>query len=282
MAFSSATTGYVSVLASSRLAFTQDGGRSWSTVRSSGQATAVILQGRSLWVTSQHCPSRSSNPSLCPTMLATYVVGQPAPTTIEAIPTEGPITTGAVHSDAFQATVLTRRGNEALASEGQQGLPVSILRTIDAGRSWTLVDNPCGDLGVTGLVQGGPAQWYLYCSLDGGMHQGTNQLWATIDRGAHWTLNGEGAVQGPALGNIGSVMSDDLTASGNGDVLWTLGSVGGLGYSTDGGHAWGGVGLPTGGYPAAIATAGGTEAWLPLPSVGLYRTLDGTRWTRLS
>ena len=77
-------------------------------------------------------------------------------------------------------------------------------------------------------------------------------------------------------------MAFDLTISGNGRVLWLLGAVGGVESSTDGGGDWTGARINTGGYDTALGTAGLTDAWLPLPGYGLYRTSNGTTWAKLT
>ena len=80
-------------------------------------------------------------------------------------------------------------------------------------------------------------------------------------------------------------MSADLTLSGNGNIMWRVGAVFGVSASLDGGRNWTVVGIQTGGYFANLATAGATEAWLPVPSGdqyrGLYHTSNGTTWTKL-
>jgi hypothetical protein len=137
---------------------------------------------------------------------------------------------------------------------------------------------------VSGLVATSSSTWFLYCSLDGGMHQGTNEVWSTIDGGGAWHLASEGSEENlpPNVGNIGPGMMDALTASRAGQTLWLLGSVAGIDVSTDGGAHWVGEDLNTGGYPTQIATVGATDAWVPVPGTGLYRTTDGTTWTQVA
>ncbi len=133
----------------------------------------------------------------------------------------------------------------------------------------------------TGLVAS-TAHWYLYCQLDGGMNQGRTVLYATTDQGSNWTLAAEGSPEGPDRGKIGPEMAFDLTISGNGHVLWLLGTVGGIESSIDGGSDWTVASIATGGYGTRLATAGPTSAWLPLPGYGLYRTTSGTTWIKLT
>jgi len=282
MAFISPDEGYVTLLGANRAVFTDDAGRTWSPVKLPGRPTGLDLVGRSLWVTTDLCPARFIPTPLCPTDLVTLRAGQLSPTVLP-IPAMGPVLSSpAVRSKTFQATLLARIGIAAgIAAEGQEGLPVSLLQTRDAGRSWTLLQNPCDRLDVIGLVHPTAQHWILYCNLDGGMNQGTNQMWDTTDAGRHWHLTAEGSETGAHIGNIGAGMSGDLTLSGNGRIIWLLGAVGGITESTDGGHHWDSQNIDTGGYDGRIVTVGATGGWLALPGIGIYRTLNGATWTLL-
>jgi photosystem II stability/assembly factor-like uncharacterized protein len=114
------------------------------------------------------------------------------------------------------------------------------------------------------------------------MEHGRTRLYATSDQGRTWRLIAEGNLEGPNLGNIGAEMAFDLTLSDNGRVLWLLGAVGGVASTTDGRRDWTRTGIATGGYGTRLVTAGPTSAWLPLPGYGLYRTTNGTTWTKLT
>ena len=48
------------------------------------------------------------------------------------------------------------------------------------------------------------------------------------------------------------------------------------------GRDWTRTGIATGGYGTRLVTAGPTSAWMPLPGYGLYRTSNGTTWTKLT
>ena len=143
------------------------------------------------------------------------------------------------------------------------------------------MQDPCQGIGIAGLVSPTPDRWILYCSQDMGMHQGPNQLWVTTDAGRHWVLTAEGGNNIPAIGNIGGEIAGEFAMSGNGQILWLLGGVGGISYSTDGGTDWHQTQLNTGGYLTPFVTFGATEAWFPVPGTGLFRTLDAKTWSRL-
>lgn len=284
MEFASVTEGYVNLGGTTDTGFTDNGGRTWSVVKVPSQPTDLSIADGSLWITATHCPLNSSDTSLCPTELARYAVAARSPSVVSVIPVEGPVLSESVNANFAQTTLWIRHGEEGLVTEGStDGLHTSILGTVDAGHHWTVISDPCTELEVAGLVQLSASHFALYCNLDGGMHQGMNQLWTTTDNGQVWALTAQGSEEDPSqdVGNIGDGMMGDLTASGNGSILWTLGDVDGLSYSTKGGSIWGGAPLVTDGYPGQIVTVGATEAWLPLPGLGLYRTLNGTQWTQL-
>jgi hypothetical protein len=62
-AFQSPSAGY---LQSTVTIFTDDGGRTWSPVQAPGVATALSLDGTSLWVVSLACPQGQVPRGLCP------------------------------------------------------------------------------------------------------------------------------------------------------------------------------------------------------------------------
>jgi hypothetical protein len=284
MAFESLTEGYM-VFGGTKThtEFTDNGGATWSTVKVPGQSTDLSIAAGSLWITADQCRRGTTNVSVCPTELARYVVGARSPTEVSRVPVEGPAFSASLRPRAIEATLWARQGDEGLVSEGIEGLYTSILETADSGQHWTVIPDPCQNLQVAGILELSTSHLLLLCELDLGMHQGVKQLWTTTDDGQDWALSAQGSVEDPAqdVGNIGAGMVDDLTASGSGSILWTLEAVDGLGYSTDGGSSWAGVPLETQGYLSQIVTMGADEAWLPLPGLGLYRTLNGTEWTQL-
>jgi hypothetical protein len=283
MAFTTPRDGYLSVLGSERTAFTGDGGRHWSPVKLPGHPTGLNVADGWLWVTTDLCPKGSTPPPLCPTELVSVRVGHLAPARSEPIPARGPVRTSVPASKTFEATLRSRLGRTGgVFSEGQEGGPTSLLETTDAGRTWTLVHDPCGHLDVVGLVRPTARHWILYCNLDGGMNQGTNRIWDSTNAGTRWDLKAAGSETGPPVGNIGPGINSDAALSGDGRILWLLGAVTGVTESVDGGHHWRFQPLTTGGYNGTIVTAGTTDAWLSLPGVGIYRTINNEAWKLLS
>ena len=288
MAFATPAEGYVNsyvnLKGTTHTGFTYNGGRTWSEVTVPGQATDLTVADGSLWITAIDCAGDSTESSLCPTMLATYVVGRRLPSVVSPIPAEGPVLSAGSNSKTFEATLLARQGDEGIVTEGNDGLHSSVLETSDAGSHWVVIPNPCHALEVSGIVELSAGHWVLYCSADYGMHQGMNQLWTTTESGRSWALTAQGSAENLSqnVGNIGPDVVSDLTVSGDGSILWTLGAADGIESSANGGSIWSMSPVETDGYFSQIVTAGATEAWLPLPGLGLYRTLDGAQWAKLS
>jgi photosystem II stability/assembly factor-like uncharacterized protein len=284
LAFRNPDEGYVQGTDPPETLFTDNAGRTWSLLRTSGWPTALSLSGPSLWIISEFCPASLLPPDgLCPSRLLTYPLGHLTPASETPIPTEGIRASKGISASTRAATLFDRLGpSSAVVEEGSEGSPSSLLLTIDGGRQWTILDDPCEGLVPTGLVAPSRTRWYLYCELDGGMYRGPTVLYATTDQGTNWMLVAEANPEGPNRGNMDPEIAFDLTISGNGRVLWLLGAVDGVASSTHGGRDWTLASISTGGYDTELATAGPTSAWLPLPGYGLYRTTNGTTWIKLT
>ena len=284
LAFRNPSEGYVQSTGPPETLFTDDAGRTWSSLRASGWPTALSLAGSSLWIVSEFCPAPLLPPDgLCPSKLLVYPLGHLTPASETPIPTRGIRASQGISASTRAATLFDRLGPaSAVVEEGGEGSPSSLLLTADSGRHWKVLDDPCEGLVPTGLVAS-TTHRFLYCQLDGGMNQGRTVLYTTADQGTNWTLVAEGSPEGPNRGALEPEMAFDLTISGNGHVLWLLGAVGGIESSSDGGSDWTTVaGIATGGYGTRLVTAGLTDAWLPLPGYGLYRTTNGTTWIKLT
>jgi photosystem II stability/assembly factor-like uncharacterized protein len=284
LAFRNPDEGYVQSTDPAETLFTDNAGRTWSALRTSGWPTALSLAGPSLWIVSEFCPASLLPPNgLCPSKLLTYPLGHLKPASEAPIPTEGIRASKGISASTRAATLFDHLGpSSAVVEERTEGSPSSLLLTTDSGKQWKVLDDPCEGLVPTGLVAPSRTHSYLYCELDGGMYRGPTVLYATTDQGTNWTLVAEANPEGPNRGKMDPEIAFDLTVSGNGRVLWLLGAVDGVASSTDGGRDWTGARIATGGYDAELATAGPTSAWPPLPGYGLYRTTNGTTWTKLT
>jgi len=257
LAFRNPDEGYVQSTDPVETLFTDDGGRAWSKLRTSGWPTALSLAGPSLWIISELCPASLLLPDgLCPSKLLTYRLGHLTPASETPIPTEGIRASEGISASTRAATLFDRLGpSSAVVEEGGEGSPSSLLLTTDSGKQWAILDDPCEGLVPTGLVAPSRTHWYLYCELDGGMYRGPTVLYATSDQGINWMLVAEANPEGPNRGNMDPEIAFDLTVSGNGRVLWLLGAVDGVSSSIDGGRDWTFTHTATGGYDTGRATA---------------------------
>lgn len=259
----------------SAVIFTDNGGRSWTRVHvpsPSDVQIEVSLYGQSLWVILNQCGG--SPPSRCHVnKIWTYRFGSVSPDSSSVVPIMG-------GADFAQLFLLDRTGpSSGIFVEGQ--MTDSVIATEDDGQKWSVLDDPCS-LPVMGLAILSKSHWVVYCELDGGMNQGTVAVYSSFDAGTTWKLEAsanESRID--EVGHVTAAMAGDLTVSGNKEILWALGQVCCLEYSSDGGTTWNGMlGMDTGGDFVQIASAGATEAWLPTND-GLYRTTNGVTWEKL-
>lgn len=242
MAFTNPSSGYLLSTGPSprpEVELTEDSGQTWAPVSVPGLATALSLNANDLWVVSDICPSASTPTSLCPSVLSIYQFGARTPSATRPIPTLGDLAVPEISPSTRAATLLARLGPDAaVLREGGGGLPSSMLLTTDGGVHWHEIGDPCGDITPSSLALSGPTHWVLDCELDGGMNQGTVSIDVSSDEGLHWkevaAANGDGSI----LGSVRDFMGYDLTASGNGTVLWLPDDVVGIQTSTDGGQRW--------------------------------------------
>jgi hypothetical protein len=209
LAFRNPSEGYVQSTGPPETLFTDDAGRTWSSLRASGWPTALSLAGSSLWIVSEFCPAPLLPPDgLCPSKLLVYPLGHLTPASETPIPTRGIRASQGISASTRAATLFDRLGPaSAVVEEGGEGSPSSLLLTADSGRHWKVLSNPCEGLIPTGLVALSSAHWDLFCELDGGMEHGRTRLYATSDQGRTWRLIAEGNLEGPNLGNIGAEMA---------------------------------------------------------------------------
>ncbi len=285
MAFATPAVGYILSTGAEpkpQVELTEDGGRTWSPVHVPGQAVALSLSATTLWVVSDICPAASTPTALCASELSVVRFGARAPNAIRPIPTLGNLAEPGVMPTTRAASLLARIGpGTAVAEEGGEGEPSSMLLTSDTGVHWRQIPDPCGRTTPSSMAALTPTHWVLDCELGGGMNQGDVAIYVSTDGGARWTRTAAANEDSPTLGAVSDRMSYDLTASGDGGVLWLPGDVVGVATSTDGGVDWQSALIDAGGGRASMAVAGATEAWLPVPGEGLYHTVNGTTWTKL-
>lgn len=282
IAFVSPTEGYVADYQRANSSFlTLNGGRTWTKAAVKGLPTALSVSGNSVWVVAGDCPLKYQQGPWCATYVDLLGPGDLKPTAIRPITVNDPQLKKDIPSapSTLAARFLARTGPQAaLVVEGQDG-PNSILSTTDAGRSWRLVNNPCGTVFVGAAAAVTGSRWYLFCSLDGGMQQGTNLLYETWNGGTSWTLLAQGHEQGANTGSLTDGVMDNFATNSTGSVLWYANGVGFINVSTDGGRNWV---LKRGAVASQWSPVGfvsvGSSAFEALEGGGLIRTTNGRTW----
>ena len=194
--------------------------------------------------------------------------------------------------DGGQSWTLVRASSMAsLVSVGQSvwaleggcpnGCAVSLLRSADAGRSWSRVNVPQLDhAGFAVPVRVDQMHgWILAWGIE---TQAAPTLLRTADGGASWQALGAPCT--PSLGPSAAV-----GASSPSDVWIVCGGVPGagqqlkqLGRSADGGAHWMITDLSSSGYVADLAVTSASSAWLAFGRGPLSMTVDGGRTWRTS
>lgn len=276
--FLNAKVGYLSLF-DGPLWVSVDGGLAWSRVVTPGIVPSFVVAGGTTSVLSALCHGAAqSYPSRCPSELSLYHVGAATPYRTASVPDVGvgPWRTGYVLAMTAPSTVLVVEGRGTPRS--------SLLETVDAGTTWSRLSDPCEQLNINQLLVEKGGRWLLSCFQDGGMNQGTTELWDSFDGGKAWTVVARANEGGMDKGGIRDV-SNTLYDGDQGILFAAMGgAAGGVEYSTDGGSRWtlSNVELSIyGGAPETMSTFGASGAVVSAQNFASYRTLNARTWTQL-
>jgi hypothetical protein len=280
---------YVTNPSGTKIYVSSTDGRRWRRLQLVGRLSGAAIVGSELWVTTNRCAKLTTTSDRCESYLSTLRRGAGRPRTREMIP--GSAETALVEpklspGPRYYQQALLINGVGAGAGIFTDGdtvgpKPATLWLTDDAGVTWRSLKSPCHQLLVSAVLTTPANHWVLYCSLDGGMNQGTNELFSSSNDGATWTLFAA-ANEGRNIhvGHFDDAMSAVLASSGDGVDLWQESTVGPFFQSGDGGLTWH---FLSGGprAEAPIDTLGASAAWIVQPGSGIWRTLNGTAWTLL-
>ncbi len=235
-----------------------DAGVPGASVSPSPSGSASAAPGATPGPTTSSRPAASAGPS-------------PAPATAPAVPAGGPVPVGL---QVFSVTFASPDEGWALGTAPCASAPcTSLVRTLDAGRSWAGIPAPRAPLvpagtgsaaragsGVSGVRFADPLNGWIYGP----------DLWATHDGGSSWkrlAIPGAASASVVALEASGGTVHAVLFDVGDGLVH--------LGSSPVGGDSWrlSGTTVPIGAgpVPAAQLALSGTSGWL----VEVDRTVVG-------
>lgn len=242
-AFISPRVGYA--IDSTGALYTADAGRTWAVVTTTGAPLSISVRGRVAWLFAEHCHHDAMN-GPCATQLDVYDVGAVTPTSVAKVPGDQPF-----------ASQVGPTSGYVLGSGSSDG----VFATIDDGRTWRLVDNPCRT-GVSGGAAVSPTHLLLYCGV------ASTILYVSSDGGSTWQRRSS-----PSGGGF------DVASGSSGAYIWQFDTA--LWESHDGGGTWQSVTNVRFGPSGAITTYGVHDAWHAVPGHGIYRTTNGITWTLL-
>jgi hypothetical protein len=280
---------YVASPTGTRIYLSRNEGESWHRVQLVGQLRGADVDGQELWITTSRCAKLTATSDRCNSYLFTYRQGSLHPSSQARIP--GSAETALVQPDVSPGPRYYRQalfmggvgkaGGVFVDADTVGDIRATLWLTTDAGATWHNLEDPCRSLLETALVTTPATRWVLYCSLDGGMNQGTNELFSSGDDGTTWHLFAA-ANEGRTLhvGHFDDAMSAEFQASGDGVDFWQEPSVGPFVESGDRGLTWHRL---SGGFQsqAPIDALGPSDAWVVQPGTGIWRTINGTSWSLL-
>jgi hypothetical protein len=280
--FVTPTIGYLSSY-DEPLWVTMDAGATWLKVKTPGVDPSFAISANTISVTSMICsPSHVKQPWTCPSDLTQYRMGKASPYRSVAIPDVG---VGTFRNVEILKALSPRSlvVEQGLRDPGT--LASALLLTTDGGAHWRRLVNPCKGLSINQLLTFAPSRWLLSCFGDGGMNQGTSELWDSYNAGRSWKVVAQASEMGLDEGHLRDV-SNTLAAGGHGFLFATLGgAAGGVQVSTDGGFQWTLSNIEMaifGGAPEDLSTFGARGAVVSVQSQAQFLTLNGETWTRLS
>ena len=225
--------------------YTADAGRTWAAVATTGGPLSISVRGRVAWLFVERCHDAMRGP--CITRLDVYDVGALAPTSVARVPRDQPFASQVGPSSGYVF--------------GSGGSSDGVFATLDDGRTWRPVADPCRT-GVSGGTAVSSTHLLLYCGV------ASTTLYVSSDGGATWQRR-----SAPSGGGF------DAVSGSSGSYLWQFNSA--LWESHDGGREWQPVANVRLGPSGAIATYGAHDAWHAVPGHGIYRTTNGVTWTLL-
>jgi photosystem II stability/assembly factor-like uncharacterized protein len=277
--FLTSSLGYVQE-SSGPIYVTVDAGETWSLVITPGISPTMVASASRVVITSDLCHGKIPyyGPLKCPSELSTYALGATHATSTYPIPSAS-----GVGPWRAAITLAAPSTTSAVVAENdtQPDGPPGVLATVDAGKSWRQVDNPCPQLLLQQiLVTRG--RWLAYCYLGGGMDQGTSGLWSSTNTGTSWTPVNRANEGGNYRGDIGDI--DQTIYAGTSRLYSALGGAGGgFTYSDNGGQHWTPLHLPTyfGGGTEFVSTFAASGVVLGEVGGPIYEAIDGTHFVRI-
>jgi len=251
---------------------TSDGGATWTERPADGDPIAVVASGGSLWTLS----GIACVEFRCEAAVEASDDGGRSWRRLEARPAlsvgNG---TELVRVDPQTGYVTGGRHIEGLQYEP------AIAVTRDAGRSWSLLKDPCPSRSV---VDAAGAELWLVCAGTAATVMESHYVFRSSDGGVTWNLVAAaplGPNEPPSLGSIPASGHISQVIAVSGSRAWLALSRNGLFVSNDGGTTWESA-LPDDYYDGVgpLDELDEQHAWV-MVHFTLWRTTDGVTWEHL-
>jgi len=249
--------------------FTTNAGRNWSAVTTSKGPETMSARGDTVWIETQGCSPGMDGKCSKP-LLDVYRYGSLVPSHVVPLPTTLP------RLELVSSTTGFAVGG--FKSNGENFNYGSLYVTTNDASTWRQVANPCEKGSITNATMSTTSTLFLYC-LVGSPTSAMElaKLYSSTNGGATWQQHG-------------GVTQNGMTLASNstGTTLWEFNEKGQLLQSDNAGRSWTRVGevsrprIGNGYTDPIITTYGTTAAWYAELGHGIYRTLNGTKWTLIS
>jgi photosystem II stability/assembly factor-like uncharacterized protein len=310
--FADATHGYLwggspSATGAVALWVTSDGGRSWTRAPVGPVVSDVSAIGPDVWAVVGTCPiSATTHGAPC---AVTVAVSGDNGITWSPTPTGPPVSENSGLSvddqDIELARITPARAYVlTFAAAGPlTGTPAGRLAyTADGGATWQARRDPCpaGFAAGEQIAASGTDDLWLVCASQASAGSQAKALYRSHDGGATWTLASAANVRVlsggvtlrapgtlPAQGYVSPYsLGHDNLAVLTPSVAWLFPDRTGVFRTNDGGRSWRRV-VPLARAGLVVGASGNvvfvdaTHGWVCETGAGLWRTTDGTTWTRL-
>ena len=248
-AFATPSVGYV--IDGTSALFTHNAGRTWSTVKTTGAPLSISVKGHEVWIPVENCVT-SAMQGPCSTHLDTFSIGGLSPSAVSPLISDQPMLDQVSPTSGYSFEVGSSSG--------------AVLFTSTSGSKWSVITNPCQSHSISSGVASSLERIFVFCDIGSPQGSGPTVLFKTIDGGITWS-------KVSAVPDVGA--GAEVGTSGR--FLWVFTPT--LWESSDEGRTWTSDSNVSYGPSGYIATSTPSRAWHPLPGRGIFRTLDGKKWT---
>ena len=285
---------------------TSDGGASWQEASPGPVVSDVSAIGPDVWAVVGTCPLSARVPApACPVSLE---VSTDAGATWTPAPARPPVSEDAGLSLSDQDIELARitTARTYVLSFAPSGAPAAsagrLVYTADGGTTWQTRTDPCPAYFGFGqqVAASGTDDLWMLCASQASSGSQAKALYRSVDGGRSWSLASaanapvlSGGVTVPAGGGLPAggylapySLGHDTLAIVSPHDAWLFPDGAAVFATADGGRTWATVaglaeaGLVVGGS-GNVVFVDATHGWVCETGAGLWRTTDGTTWTRL-